>query len=226
IAHEATGIDPRMEAPVRLEVDRGGGRFRVATTSGEFEADAVVLATGGRSLPKTGSDGFGLEIARRLGHSIVPTTPALAPLILSDTDNRCELSGVAQNVELAIWIDDAIDRRLRGALLWTHFGVSGPVALNASRHLLRAWIEGRKAGVTINLRPGVTFDAVDADLTARAAQDPRTTLQNGLSSLMPASVAAALLQRLGIDAGTALAHLSREDRRRVARAIVESPLSI
>src|SRR6266550_1509143 len=114
-----------------LEVERSVGGFRVITDRGELRAAAVVLATGGQSLPKSGSDGAGLAIARRLGHTIVPTTPALAPLALdADRSVHRELSGVSQNVELAVRVDGAVAVRLTGALLWTHFGISGPVALN------------------------------------------------------------------------------------------------
>jgi predicted Rossmann fold flavoprotein len=206
--------------------DAIGHRFRVTTSRGELTANAVVLATGGKSLPKTGSDGAGLDIARQLGHAIVPTTPALAPLVIDDAASRRELSGVAQDVELSIWIDGAIAQRLRGALLWTHFGVSGPVALDASRHILRARVDERPVKVTVNLRPGDTFDAVDADLTMRAVAQPRSTLHGALAAMMPASVAAATLRRNNVDGATALAHLSRDDRRRVARAIVESALAV
>ena len=80
------------------------------------------------------------------GHTIVPTTPALAPLLLDPADAmHARLSGVSHDVELAVWIDGAVAIRLTGSLLWTHFGISGPVALNASRHWLRAQLD-RPAG--------------------------------------------------------------------------------
>src|SRR5260221_212743 len=98
--------------------------------------------------------------------------------------------------------------------------------LDASRHILRARIEHRAVTVTMSLRPGDTFEMVDADLTARAIAQPRSTLQSALAAMMPASVAAATLRLNNTDGATALAHLSRDDRRRVARAIVESPLAV
>ena len=94
----------------------------------------------------------------------------------SDDVHR-ELSGVAQDVELAIWIDGAIAVRLRGAMLWTHFGVSGPVALDASRHWLRAQLEGRAVADHHQLPPRRTFDDVDADWTRQAAAHPRASVQ-------------------------------------------------
>lgn len=200
--------------------------FTVTTSAGVTHASSVVLATGGQSLPKSGSDGVGFAIAARLGHTIVAPTPALAPLLLSDGEIHRELSGVSQDVELAVWIDGAIDLRLRGAMLWTHFGVSGPVALNASRHWLRAQLDLRSAAVTVNFRPGERFDEVDADWTRLALEHPRSSVQTVLGTMMPASAAAVLLRRLAIDGGTALAHFPRDDRRRLSRALVEWPLGV
>jgi predicted Rossmann fold flavoprotein len=202
------------------------GGFTVTTSTGVVSAVAVVLATGGQSLPKTGSDGAGFGIARRLGHTIVQPTPALAPLLLTGDDFHRELSGVSQDAELTVWIDGRVDIRLRGALLWTHFGVSGPVALDASRHWHRAQIDGRTVALTLNFRPGARFDDVDAEWTRLAAEHPRTSLQTVLGAVMPASTAAALLHRLAIDGSQTFAHFSRDERRRLTHALVEWPLRV
>jgi predicted Rossmann fold flavoprotein len=201
--------------------------FRVITDRGEMTAASVVLATGGQSLPKSGSDGAGFAIAKRLGHTIVPTTPALAPLLLAATDRvHAEVSGVSHDVELAIWVDGAVSTRLIGSMLWTHFGVSGPAVLNASRHWLRAQREDRTVAITANLRPGLQFDAVDAEWQRAAAANPKATLQSTLASMLPASVAAAILRQLTLDGATTLAHVARDTRRRLARALVEFPLPV
>jgi predicted Rossmann fold flavoprotein len=209
-----------------LDVTPSDGGFAVTTSTGVVHASAVVLATGGQSLPKSGSDGAGFAIAKHLGHTIVEPTPALAPLLLNEEEIHRELSGVSQDVELAVWIDGAVDIRLRGALLWTHFGVSGPAAMNASRHWLRAQLGLRDVAITVNFRPGQRFDEVDADWTRLAAGQPRTSVQTMLGTMMPASAAAVLLRRLAIDGGAALAHFSRDDRRRLSRALVEWPLRL
>jgi len=210
-----------------LDVERCGAGFRVITDRGELRAASVVLATGGQSLPKSGSDGAGFAIARRLGHTIVPTTPALAPLTLdAERSFHRELSGVSQDVELAVWVDGAIAVRLTGALLWTHFGISGPVALNASRHWLRAQLEGRSVSITANVCPGERFADVDARWQQRAVANPKASLHSALATLVPASVAAAFLRHLAIDGTVALAHLARDDRRRVSKALVEWPLPV
>ena len=208
---------------VRLEA----GAYVVATSHGDVRASAVVLATGGQSLPKTGSDGGGLRIAERLGHTTVPTTPALVPLVLAADDPvHGELTGVSQDVALDVWIEGALGIRLEGALLWTHFGVSGPVVLDASRHWLRAGLDGRETRITCNFCPGRDFAEVERNWTAAAASRPRAGAATALASLVPASVADALLRRVGIEKGTPLAHVSREQRRTLVHAVVSWPLAV
>jgi len=207
------------------DIAPSGDGFQLTTNRGSLQARAVVLATGGQSLPKSGSDGAGFAIARRLGHTIVPPTPALVPLVLEGS-LHAGLAGVSQDVELTIWIDGAVGTRLRGAVLWTHVGVSGPVAMDASRHWLRAQLEGRTALITINLFPGATFDDLDRRWTALSSERPATSLQHALATMVPASMAAALVTHLGLGGGGQLAHLAREDRRRLVHALVSWPLPV
>ncbi len=209
-----------------LDLARGADGFSIQTSRGPRTAGAVVLATGGLSLPKTGSDGGGLAIAARLGHSLVPTTPALAPLMVDPGWFHAHISGVAHDVELTIWVDRRVEERIRGAMLWTHFGVSGPVALNASRVVLRAQLEHRHVRVTANLFPPAAFDAVDARWTAAAASRPRVTVQNALSEELPASLAAALLAHVSIDGATMLTALSRDARRRLSHILTALPVPV
>lgn len=205
------------------------GRFTVVTGRGTIGCRYLVLATGGESLPKSGSDGAGLRFARRLGHSIVPTTPALVPLLLDDADGASihrRLSGVSHTVALHLWTDGRIAVRQHGSLLWTHFGISGPVALDMSRHWLRAQADGRTPRLTASLSPSQSFDQLDAHWTSAAATRPKTSLLIALSAHVPGSVAAALLTRLQIDPAGELAHLTRSDRRRLVQALVAWPLPV
>jgi predicted Rossmann fold flavoprotein len=208
-----------------VDVTREDGSFQLHTSDGALGASVVVLATGGLSLPKTGSDGAGLGIARRLGHRIVATTPALAPLTL-DIAAAPGAQGVAHDVELSVWVENGLAARLSGALLWTHFGVSGPVVLNASRHWLRAQHDARPVRVTINLCPGRGFDQVDAHWRNLTVSRPRTSLQSALADVLAASVAGAVLRQLGLPETTELAHLTRTDRRRLTHGLVEWPLAV
>jgi predicted Rossmann fold flavoprotein len=214
---------------VEIQPAEGEGGFLVATSHGAIPCRHVVLATGGQSLPKSGSDGSGFGFARRLGHTIVPTTPALVPLVLDEVDRTAmhrTLSGVSHEVELCVWVDGRITTRLRGALLWTHFGVSGPVALNASRHWLRARLEDRAVKVTVNLCPGATFASLDRAWAATTSARPKSSVATALAAWIPSSVAAALLVRLAVDPSQGLAHLPRESRRAIVHALTEWPLAV
>jgi predicted Rossmann fold flavoprotein len=210
-------------------VERDGRAFRVDTTAGLFQATALVLATGGRSLPKSGSDGGGYRIAEALGHTLVPQTPALAPLILDPgTPHSIHrgLSGVALDAEVTVWVERAAAIRLRGALLWTHFGISGPLALNASRHWARAAMSGQQVQMTLNLCPGERFDEVDARWVRAGSERPGATLRSTLAARVPDAVAVALLSVLHLPQDGVLADLRRQDRRRLIHAITGWPLPV
>ena len=227
-ASDAAGVELRSGTRV-LAIRRNEDHFSLDTSKGVLTTNALVLATGGRSLPKSGSDGAGYEFARSLGHSLVPTTPALAPLVLDPATEHsvhAELSGVSIGGEIAVWVDGAVATRLPGALLWTHFGISGPVVLNASRHWARAQLEGRAVQLTLNMRPGESFDQVDAHWTATAGTRPRATVRSMIAADLPDAVALAVLKALKLATDVALADLTRADRRRIVHAITAWPLPV
>ena len=115
---------------------------------------------------------------------------------------------------------------IRRALLWTHFGVSGPVALDVSRHWLRGTVEGRDVRLTVNFIPGSRFEDVEARWTDLATTRPRLSVHAALASDLPAAVAAALLAALEIDGAITLARLTRDTRRRLSHALVSRPLPV
>jgi predicted Rossmann fold flavoprotein len=208
-------------------VERDGEAFRIGIDgSAALEARAIVLATGGRSLPKTGSDGFGYALAQSLGHRIIDTTPALAPLILRD-DWHASLSGVAHPAAASLHAEGKAVIRLTGDWLWTHFGASGPLALNLSRHWHRATSDAR-SGLTVllSLLPDDPFDTIDAWLLAQERVRPRARLATVLASRLPAAVAEVWLRLAAIAGDLTLAHLLREDRRRLVHALTAYPLDV
>ena len=213
------------------DVRTAGSRFTLQTSQGAITADRVVLATGGLSLPKTGSDGGGLAIARHLGHSIVATTPALVPLVLDGGSPHATLSGVAHDVELTLAdARGATLVRIAGAMLWTHFGISGPAALDVSRHLLRARLEGASSSLTLAFVPGVPFEELERRWIDAVRTRPRASLQTALSDALPASVASVLVERLERDLATGrperLADLGRDERRWLVHALSRFPLPV
>ena len=220
---EERGVEIRSGERV-CGVERGPDGFTVvAEGKRPLRARAVALCTGGRSLPKTGSDGFGYELARRFGHTCVDTVPALAPLVF---DGWQALSGVAHPAAMTLRADGARGVTLSGALLWTHFGASGPVALNMSRHWHRATSDEQACDVLLNVCPGESFESVDAWLRDQRERRPRARAATVLAARVPAAVAEALVRVAGITEDATLAHLTRAERHALAAALTRTPLPI
>jgi hypothetical protein len=216
-----------IETAARVEsVRHEREQFTVECAGGRrIAARAVVLATGGRSLPKSGSDGFGYQLATGFGHSCVATTPALAPLVLRGS-MHVELAGVSHPAALTLRAAGRTLVRLEGALLWTHFGVSGPVVLNLSRHWHRKMLDGLPGDVRLSLLPGESFESLERRLIDEAAARPRAQVGTVLGGWLPQAVAAAWLAQVGLDRETTMAHLSRDDRRRLAHALLDTALEV
>ncbi|MBI3810364.1 MAG: aminoacetone oxidase family FAD-binding enzyme, partial [Nitrospirae bacterium] len=166
--------------------------FVVRHEQGELHAGRVIMATGGQSLPRTGSDGYGWEIVRRMGHRVTDCHPALVPLVLADSMFHAELSGLSQETELTTLIDGKQADRRTGSLLWTHFGVSGPVAMDASRFWIIAHAQGATVEVRCNFRPGVGFEEAERRLIAQMEARPKLSVGKTLAQQIPDRLAAAL----------------------------------
>jgi predicted Rossmann fold flavoprotein len=206
-------------------VERLDGAFLLRSASGErLEADRVVLASGGCSLPKTGSDGHGYAIARRLGHSVTPRVfPGLVPLTLPREHPLCALSGLSVPADLEV--RSASGRRLArmaGSLLCTHFGLSGPAALDISRYLIDARFEDRGATLVVNWLPAVAREDLDAALRGLGPRTPGALLEKWLPDRLVRSLCAVA----GVDASRPGHRLTRQDRVALARALVEMPLPV
>jgi hypothetical protein len=219
------GVAVRSAQRVSALECTAGGRFRARAGAETWNARAVVLAAGGRALPKSGSDGFGYELAAALGHGHVETTPALVPLMLGDRDLR-GLSGVTHRAAVTMRAEGRRALRLEGSLLWTHFGASGPVVLNASRHWHRAALERRRVVVSVSFLPEHTFETLDAWWLEVTRSRPRVTAAGALATLLPAAAAGVVLSRAGVDPATTMAHLSKVDRRLVIRGLLDTALDV
>jgi predicted Rossmann fold flavoprotein len=205
-----------------VALSRERNSFTITTAGGSiFRSAIVVLATGGKSLPKTGSDGFGYELARRLGHGHVAAVPALAPLVFEGWD---ALAGVTHHAALTLRNGDRRVLTLNGSLLWTHFGASGPVALNLSRHWHRA--TGRDVSVTINVCPGENFETLDAWLREQEQSRARAQVTTVVATRVPTAIAARWVKEAGISADLTMAHLTRALRHGLVRGLLETTLPV
>lgn len=226
---ESLGV--RLWSGARVQdVRREGDEFIIELEGAEpLHARRVILATGGLSLPKSGSDGWGLQLAKRLGHAIVPTTPALSPLVLLpgvDTAGRfAELSGITVDARLELRAGNG--RSLfawTGSTLFTHFGLSGPTPLNISRHILRERLDHPQPPATLCLgHPDFpTTDSAFARIAQVAGASPRRTVAGLLGELWPDRLARMIAGDIGAE--KLVSQLRREDRAKLAESIARLPL--
>ncbi len=199
--------------------------FRLTLESDEgsshVEARRVVLCTGGLSYPETGSDGTGYQVAGALGHSLVPTRPALTPLRTADPDWPL-LSGVTLDLRLSFYRDGKKSAERAGSFLFTHDGFSGPAALDISRFVASA-PSGSKPEVRASFLPKDTAVVCRARLDRALQKKAKNFL---VDEGLPASLAAVLLKKAGLDPDAPLRTLKDRDRGRLVHALFETPLSV
>jgi predicted Rossmann fold flavoprotein len=203
-------------------VERRDDRFRVSGEWGTLEAHRLILATGGMALPKSGSDGAGYAFARALGHTVTDRVfPALVPLVVEPPHFIRDLSGVT--LPATIEVRAGSGKKLASftdSTLLTHFGLSGPSVLDASRHYTAARFGDPGAHVVVNFLPGATFESLDRDLAALGARPPRP-IGSFLRERLPERLAAAVLAFAGVPPETTGATLTKDARRALVRAVVE-----
>jgi predicted Rossmann fold flavoprotein len=193
----------RAAREARVEI-RTGTRI---TSIEQIPAPRIVLAAGGKSVPKTGSDGSGYALARALGHTVTETFPALVPLIVERDHWITALSGTSVDAELSVKSPTGrVLQRERGSMLFTHFGISGPVVLDISRH----WIANQPATLSANFLPGETFDSLDA---AFVAGTPNAVLRRRLPDRLAAQLAPP-------------GRLTKEARRQVVHDVVDFTIPV
>jgi len=206
-------VDALLRAAREAGVEIRTG-VRVTSLAG-IDAKHIVLATGGRSVPKTGSDGSGYALARALGHTIAPVFPALVPLIVAEGHWSRSISGTSVDAELAVKSPTGrVLHRERGAMLFTHFGLSGPAVLDISRHFIAA----QPATLAANFLPGETFESLEASLLSH--ENPHATLASILRRRLPDRLVAQIANDV------ALTRLSKDERRRAIRNVVDCALPV
>lgn len=214
-----------LRHPWRVEsISREADGFHIRGSAGELNARCVILATGGRSLPKTGSDGHGYMLARALGHTLTKRIfPALVPLTLPSGYFLTALSGIT--VPMTLEVVSATGKRLvsfTDSTLMTHFGLSGPSVLDISRYYTDALFDDPDAKLLANWLPGRTTEQVEADLPALG----RSTPLRYLSAQMPDRLARALADAAGVDITQPGQQMSKAARRALATALTALPLPV
>lgn len=182
-----------------------------AASGREYSADAVLIATGGLSYPTTGSTGDGYRLARQAGHSIAEPVPSLVSLVSRDADCKKMMGLALKNVVLTLFEDDKAIFDEQGEMLFTHFGISGPLTLSASSHL--GDMKKHRYHVEIDLKPALSEEQLYDRVTRDFALLANHAAQGALVKLLPASMQPVMVERWGIDPATKANQITREQKR-------------
>ena len=197
-----------------------GVRVRGALGDRVIPCGCVIIATGGISYPVTGSTGDGLRFARQLGHTVTPLHPSLVPLITGEDWPR-QLQGLSlKNVCLTARVHDKIKFSEQGEMLFTHFGISGPLVLSLSSVLATEnWQDVR---LMLDLKPALTPEQIDTRLLRDFSENPRKQLQN----LLPGKLAEIFPALCGVSAVKQPAQITAAERARIGAALKALPMTV
>lgn len=180
-----------------------------------YEADAVILATGGSSFPGTGSTGDGYRMARQIGHTVEPLFPALVPLECEEDWVR-EFQGLSlRNINLSVLVDGKNTQEMFGEMLFTHFGVSGPIILSLSRDIAKYLKAGKTVELSLNLKPALTKEQLDKRICRDFEKYNRKQIKNALGDLLPSKMISNIIDLAFIDENKYVNQISREERERL-----------
>lgn len=195
----------------------------VQTNHGKFEADKIILATGGRSYPLTGSSGGGYILAKNLGHTIIEQKPSLVPLETYNKSTCKSLQGLSlRNIKLQI-IDKQVKKEIYedfGEMLFTHFGVSGPTILSASSHLVRykqieEKMKNQQIILRIDLKPALSEEKLDERIQRDFKEMKNRQFKNSLDKLLPQKMIPIIIQRSGINLNKLVNEITKEERKNI-----------
>lgn len=213
-----SGARLRLNTPVK-RIEKQDEIFTVSLKDGtDLRADAVLIATGGKSYPLTGSTGDGYRFAQELGHQVIPPRPALVPL--EDMHHICpKMQGLAlKNVNFTLFQNDKRLYSEQGELLFTHFGLSGPVVLSAS-----SFIDHKKQPLSlraeIDLKPALSIEQLDARLLREFEAAQNKQLKNVMPELLPGKMIHPFLTESGLDPDKAVNSITRQERERLCRSL-------
>ena len=218
------GVRVLRERATRILTDEAGAVRAVSAGGGEIECEAAVICTGGLSYPGTGSTGDGYRMAGELGHTIRPCRPSLVPLESPDAWCR-EMQGFSlRNVELSAYEDEKLIYKALGEMLFTHFGVSGPLVLSASAHM-RRFGECRYR-LSIDLKPGLDEKKLDARLLRDFEKYSNREFRNSLGDLAGRAMIPVLVELSGIPGDTRTNSVTRQQRAALAQLLKHFPVSL
>ena len=221
-------VEVRINTTVHALVIEDGVLLGVRLADGaKLEADAVILATGGASYPTTGSTGDGYAFAYAAGHTVTPIFPALIPLVTEESWVK-DVQGLSlRNVRATLYHAGKKEQDFFGEMLFTHFGVTGPIILQLSRRASELLMEEKKdIELRLNLKPALTHEKLRERVDRDFAAYEQKQLHNGMIDLLPRRLIDIVLNAAGLDTKRVVGQISSKERERLVRALQSLPLTI
>ena len=197
----------------------------------EIKADKIILATGGKSYPVTGSTGDGYRIAKDLGHTITKIEPSLVPL--TSHDEVCKkLQGLSlRNVAIRLQICDKVVYKDFGEMLFTHFGVSGPIVLSASSYLVKTKnieqiLKEDKVELEIDLKPALSEEKLDARILRDFEEQKNKQFKNSLDKLLPQKLIPVIIEKTNINESKKINEITKQERQKLVNELKHFKISI
>ena len=218
---KSLGCDIFRERVTSLKTEKGKITGLV-TTEDEYSFDAVVLATGGVSYPGTGSTGDGHKMARELGITVTDLSPSLVPIVTKEKTE--EMMGLTlKNVTLSVFRGEKPVYSEMGEMLFTHFGVSGPLVLSASAHMQSGSVRDHK--MTIDLKPALSEAELDKRILSDFEKYSNKDFVNSLSDLLPRKLIPSVIRKSGIPERIKVSSITKEMRARLVATLKAYPLT-
>ena len=222
------GVDVHLEEPVKKILVDDGTVTGVVTDKETYHADAVVIATGGKSYPATGSTGDGYILASQVGHKITDIRPSLVPIVTEESWVK-DLMGLSlRNVELSVVAKNKVQAKMFGEMMFTHFGITGPIVLSLSHtvgKLMRKKNIGT-IGLDINLKPALSPETLDKRLQKDFDLYSKKQLINGMKDLLPSRLIPLIIELAGIDPQKPINQISKEERQQIGYMLQHMPLTV
>ena len=222
------GVDVHLEEPVKKLLVDDGVVTGVVTDKETYHADAVVIATGGKSYPATGSTGDGYMLAAQVGHKITDIRPSLVPIVTEESWVK-DLMGLSlRNVELSVVAKNKVQAKMFGEMMFTHFGITGPIVLSLSHtvgKLMRKKNIGT-IGLDINLKPALSPETLDKRLQKDFDLYSKKQLINGMKDLLPSRLIPLIIELAGIDPQKQINQISKEERQQIGYMLQHMPLTV
>lgn len=222
------GVDVHLEEPVKKILVDDGTVTGVVTDKETYHADAVVIATGGKSYPATGSTGDGYILASQVGHTITDIRPSLVPIVTEESWVK-DLMGLSlRNVELSVIAKNKVQATMFGEMMFTHFGITGPIVLSLSHtvgKLMRKKNIGT-IGLDINLKPALSPETLDKRLQKDFDLYSKKQLINGMKDLLPSRLIPLIIELAGIDPQKPINQISKEERQQIGYMLQHMPLTV